>query len=403
MGIEGRRARSHTHGRRHGRTTVHAVVVTLALLAVAVASYYPRSSNAVAPAELPGFVVSGIAATGESQSLSFLRPPSHLETRPSIALAGVTPVADVRTVGSISSGSSFSSGVSAAVAASGEAGAGVKPLVDIVDPNQPFVLYVTGAGDSVSGVAQKYGIAVETLLDNNKEISDSNLIQYGQQLVVPREDGILHKVSFGETVGDIVAQYDNISVETVVSYRPNAVADASSLESGKTLLLIGATPKPPPPPPPVIVAPSPGGGGGGGTAGTPPPASGGRFSLPLSAWLRVSDDFGTYRGVGRIHEGIDLDLWGFWNSPIYSACDGTVIKTEYLTYSYGYHVVVDCGDGWTTLYAHMSEISVAPGQRVGTGALLGFSGVTGYTTGEHLHFEIRYFGAPVNPAHYLPF
>ena len=80
-----------------------------------------------------------------------------------------------------------------------------------------------------------------------------------------------------------------------------------------------------------------------------------------------------------------------------------VSKVEYLTYSYGYHVIVDCGDGWSTLYAHMSEILVTPGQRVSQGTQVGISGNTGFSTGEHLHFEIRYKGAPVNPANYLNF
>jgi murein DD-endopeptidase MepM/ murein hydrolase activator NlpD len=117
----------------------------------------------------------------------------------------------------------------------------------------------------------------------------------------------------------------------------------------------------------------------------------------------VSDPFGTGRGAGRIHEGIDLDLFGYGPVNIFSACDGVVSRVEYLTYSYGYHVVVDCGDGWTTLYAHMSDIWVSPGQYVGAGTILGLTGLTGYTTGHHLHFEIRHFGGPVDPAIYLGF
>jgi murein DD-endopeptidase MepM/ murein hydrolase activator NlpD len=89
--------------------------------------------------------------------------------------------------------------------------------------------------------------------------------------------------------------------------------------------------------------------------------------------------------------------------PLFSVCDGVVSKTEYLTYSYGYHVVIDCGDGWTTLYAHMSQISVSPGQRVSAGATIGTTGLTGFTTGHHLHFEIRINGRYVNPALYLNF
>ncbi|MDZ7729117.1 MAG: M23 family metallopeptidase [Dehalococcoidia bacterium] len=117
----------------------------------------------------------------------------------------------------------------------------------------------------------------------------------------------------------------------------------------------------------------------------------------------MSDEFGVYRGPNNIHAGIDLDLFGMPNSPIYSACAGVVTRVEYLTYSYGYHVVVNCGGGFTTLYAHFSQIDVTVGQQVGQGSLLGYSGLTGYTTGEHLHFEIRHNGAPVNPRNYINF
>ena len=95
----------------------------------------------------------------------------------------------------------------------------------------------------------------------------------------------------------------------------------------------------------------------------------------------MSDPFGVSRGGGSYHTGIDLDMYGFAFSPIFSVCDGVVISTEYLTYSYGYHVIVDCGDGWTTLYAHMSQINVSPGQRVSAGSTLGMTGLTGLKLG----------------------
>ena len=117
----------------------------------------------------------------------------------------------------------------------------------------------------------------------------------------------------------------------------------------------------------------------------------------------MTDPFGTDRGGGTIHTGIDLGLWSYHHANIFSACNGVVSRTEYLTYSYGYHVIVDCGDGFPTLYAHMSQIFGSPGQRVTQGTILGVTGVTGFTTGEHLHFEIRINGAPLNPALYLGF
>jgi murein DD-endopeptidase MepM/ murein hydrolase activator NlpD len=214
----------------------------------------------------------------------------------------------------------------------------------------------------------------------------------------------MHKVASGETLQQIVNQYNDITVEAALAYRPNAIVDAASLEAGSFVLLVDATRKPPPPPPPVIVTTDPNGGETAPPfAGLGPEASGGLFSSPLNSYLGVSDAFGTGRGAGRIHEGIDLDLYNMHRSPIFSACDGRVTRVEYLTYSYGYHVVVDCGDGWTTLYAHMSQIDVVVGQSVGQGAALGYSGTTGFTTGEHLHFEIRSYGTPVNPAQYISF
>lgn len=406
MGTEGTRARSHAHGKRHGRITVHLLVIALALLAVTLAARYPTTSDASSTLPPPAFSFSGLSGDSEPRQVTYFRPGASVATRDSVlSIAVRADAASVRATGGMSPTSSFSAGVSAAAAASGEAGAGVKPLADIVDPKQPYVLYVTQPGDTVGLIAQKYGIKLGTLLDNNPTIEEDALIQLGQELVVPRKDGILYKVSHGDTVESIVKQYDNIDSNTVIDYKPNNVTDPNSLEQGRSLLLVGAThkPPPPPPPPPPPVPARPGGGGSAGGGGAPLPGGSGRFNFPLGGWSAISDAFGVPRGAGRIHEGIDLDLYGRGPVSIFSACSGVVRTVEYLTYSYGYHVIVDCGDGWTTLYAHMSDIDVSPGQRVSGGSPLGLSGLTGYTTGHHLHFEIRNFGAPVNPANYLPF
>ena len=70
--------------------------------------------------------------------------------------------------------------------------------------------------------------------------------------------------------------------------------------------------------------------------------------------------------------------------------------------SYGLYVVVDHGNGMQTLYAHLSKIGVSVGQVVAQGQYLGTSGSTGYSTGEHLHFEVHVGGSIVNPLAYLP-
>ena len=128
--------------------------------------------------------------------------------------------------------------------------------------------------------------------------------------------------------------------------------------------------------------------------------SGGRFSLPLVDWIRVTDRYGAPRGNGLVHGGIDLAVAG--HVPVLAACEGTVLSAAY-SGTYGNHVLVDCGDGWSTLYGHLSSMTVESGDRVGRNTGLGRSGSTGYSTGEHLHFEIRYQGTPVNPEAYLDF
>jgi murein DD-endopeptidase MepM/ murein hydrolase activator NlpD len=415
MGNDGSRARSHAHSKRHGRFTVHALIVVLAVGAVVFASQFPNSSDARSRDLVPTFSLSGVAGSTQTRSLTAFRPSGSIQTMDSVATTNMrTDELSVRAVGAVSPVTSLSSGVSAATANLGEVGAGVKPLADIIDPRSPVVEYHTQPGDSMSAIAAQYGVSISTIMANNPTLDDANanLLPANQVLIVPRRDGILYKVGFGDTVAKIVAEYDNITADTVISYRPNNVSNPNALEQGQYLLLPGATikPPPPPPPPPPRIAPSspgnPGAGPGVGSqpgGGTAAPSSGKFSNFPLSTWRSVSDAFGTPRGGGTYHTGIDLDLYGYSFMPLFSVCDGVVSKTEYLTYSYGYHVVIDCGDGWTTLYAHMSQISVSPGQRVSAGATIGTTGLTGFTTGHHLHFEIRINGRYVNPALYLNF
>ena len=128
----------------------------------------------------------------------------------------------------------------------------------------------------------------------------------------------------------------------------------------------------------------------------------GRFAMPLAAWSVVTDRFGAPRGYGYTHGGIDLALGGLEASPIYASCAGTVSVSEYSS-SYGYYAVVDCGEGWSTLYAHMRRTDVGVGASVDQQSVLGITGSSGFSTGEHLHFEIWYLGVRVNPEHYLDF
>lgn len=120
------------------------------------------------------------------------------------------------------------------------------------------------------------------------------------------------------------------------------------------------------------------------------------FGWPASG--QVTSGFGPR--WGRLHAGIDID--GLTGDPIRSSADGVVIAAGHHDGGYGNVVTVDHGDGFITLYAHLSGLDVVPGQEVKAGDLLGQMGCTGSCTGDHLHFEIRASGVPVDPLLYLP-
>ena len=101
---------------------------------------------------------------------------------------------------------------------------------------------------------------------------------------------------------------------------------------------------------------------------------------------------------GRMHEGIDIAAPG--GTPIAAAASGVVIYAGWLG-GYGNLVVIDHGGGIATAYGHQSSIAVGNGQQVSQGQTIGYVGSTGHSTGNHLHFEVRVQGRPVDPLGYL--
>ena len=100
------------------------------------------------------------------------------------------------------------------------------------------------------------------------------------------------------------------------------------------------------------------------------------------------------------HKGIDISP--SYGTPVGAADGGVVVSASYSRYDYGYYIIIDHGNGYQTWYAHLSQILVSQGQRVGRGELVGRVGMTGYATGPHLHFEVRLGGVPINPLNLLP-
>ncbi len=371
------------------------IFVGIAALAALITAGFVSDSDAWDVTTIPSPPLSGvraIASTGEG----FLRPAVSIETSES-PLRGTSSDDRValRPTEGLAGADTVSEAMGEAAAGGSDIGCGQNALTDRIDPQIPVVLYTVRPGDTLLEIAESCGTTIDTILINNAEVSDGDFIPVGEQVLIPFDTGIIYKVGQGETLAEIIEDYLYVTVEDVLAYRPNNLADASAIAPGKYVLLPGAEPKPPP-----IVTPE-----GRPIADRPPPVSATRFGLPLGAWSFVSDEYGVDRGGGRIHGGIDLALSGeLSGSPVYASCDGWVSRVEWLTYSYGYYVMVDCGEGWETLYAHFSEILVSWGQTVTKGqTILGITGSTGFSTGEHLHFEVRYNGVTLNPRDYITF
>ncbi|MBE7056826.1 MAG: hypothetical protein E7388_05215 [Ruminococcaceae bacterium] len=104
----------------------------------------------------------------------------------------------------------------------------------------------------------------------------------------------------------------------------------------------------------------------------------------------------------RMHNGIDITGWNINGADILAAESGTVLISEWQTNGgYGQYVVIDHGDGLSTVYAHASKLIAKAGQYVERGDVIALVGTTGNSTGPHLHFEVRVDGNPVNPLNYL--
>lgn len=124
---------------------------------------------------------------------------------------------------------------------------------------------------------------------------------------------------------------------------------------------------------------------------------------PLKGAIEISSEFGLrlnpFGGRGyEMHEGIDFK--GAYGAPVFATAEGAVKQAEY-SGGYGYHVVINHGYGYETLYAHLSDMEVVVGDRISQGQLIGYLGSTGRSSGPHLHYGIYRQGIPVNPEPYL--
>jgi murein DD-endopeptidase MepM/ murein hydrolase activator NlpD len=254
-------------------------------------------------------------------------------------------------------------------------------------PSHNFQTYVIQRGDTPNIIASRFNISAETLLGGNPWLSqESNQLRAGTEVVILPVDGVLHTVAPGETV-DSIAELYQVPAADIIAYESNNLEFPYRLQPETEILVPGA----------VIgqfywTAPKEVAGSGGqqwAVRGT------GTYVWPVTG--RCVTNFYWYG-----HPGLDVALP--IGSPVVASDRGTVTWASWASgpyFDYGNLIVINHGNGYETLYAHLNGINVFPGQVVEQGQSIGTSGNTGRSSGPHLHFEIRYNDFRDNPLNYL--
>jgi murein DD-endopeptidase MepM/ murein hydrolase activator NlpD len=116
----------------------------------------------------------------------------------------------------------------------------------------------------------------------------------------------------------------------------------------------------------------------------------------------ITDSFGErldpFSGEGAFHTGVDVAA--DYGAPVHATADGVVVTADTHT-GYGRMVIIEHGFGLTTCYAHLSSYAVVAGTRIKRGEVIGYAGISGRSTGPHVHYEVRVNNAPVNPWRYM--
>lgn len=281
-----------------------------------------------------------------------------------------------------------------AVAATQENSSLIKPELSATtataQPRQDVLYHAVEGGETIGSIAEQYNISINTVLWENK-LGPRDYIQPGQKLTVLPMTGISYQIQKGDTLAAIASKYEG-DVSEILDF--NKLPDASAISAGEILLIPRGRIPPPPAPAPAVRLAIANGSQDNNYSNTPPPNARGTGKGLL--WPTISrriNQYFTYR-----HTGIDID--GDFGTPIYAADDGRVAFVGW-SRGYGLNVIIDHGNGMQTLYAHASKSYVKVGQNVSKGQTIAAQGLTGWTTGVHVHFEVHINGRQVNPFSYL--
>ncbi len=270
-----------------------------------------------------------------------------------------------------------------------------------IPPDRPrygVTRYTVARGDSIFSISTEYNVEPETLLWANYDtLEDSpDSLRVGQELNVPPIDGIYYQWQEGDTIESVANNFD-ANPDEILNWPGNNIDLTNpKIQPGDWIMIPGGEREFIQWVIPVVArgdsgtaAISGGGCGAGGAVGT------GFFQWPAANHYLSGNDF--WSG----HLGIDIaDGQG---GAVYAADSGVVTMAQGgWNYGYGNVIMIDHGNGFTTVYAHLSQINVSRCQSVYQGQMIGLAGNTGNSFGAHLHFEVRENGAFANPWRWLP-
>jgi hypothetical protein len=275
-------------------------------------------------------------------------------------------------------------------------------------PRQEITIYQVQQGDTVFGIAEKYGLQPETILWSNYNtlLDDPHSLLPGQDLIILPIDGVYWEWLGGIPFGEWAAFYGT-SPEDIINYPGNHIEagtitdfENASIETGKWLIIPGGTREFVNWSAPLgVTRENPASARVLGPGACDPIVGGsvgyGTYVWPTNKHYLSGFDYSEKAN----HRGIDLA--GSEGEGVYAADAGVVVYSGWNNYGYGNMIMVDHGNGWQSLYAHLSAIYRGCGASVGQGEAIGAIGSTGRSSGAHLHFELM-AGAKVNPWDYMP-
>lgn len=262
-------------------------------------------------------------------------------------------------------------------------------------PRFDVVKHEVELGDSVFAISKEFKIKPDSLVWSNYDLlkGSPDSLRVGQELNVPPTDGVLYEWKEGDTVEKVAAEY-NAKADDILNWPGNNIDLTNpTFKAGDLVMIPGGSRQYVDWLPAIPVQRRSGTAALNSSACSGGAVGSGGFVWPADNHFLSGNDY------SDSHRGIDIAAG--MGANVYAADSGVVVLAGGVSSGYGNVIYIDHGNGYSTVYGHLSQINVKVCQSVSRGQLIGLAGSTGNSTGAHLHFEVRKGGIPINPWYVL--